>query len=58
MFIEQAMQSNVSTLLTETLLKMVLTHLRNLEIVRTYIRSTKGRHETADVLRYVPQADN
>ena len=37
---------------------MVLTHLRNIEIVRTYKKATKGRHETSHILRYVPQADN
>ena len=51
------MHSNVACLLAETLLKMVLTYQRNVEIKRTYERSTKGRHETAHVLRYVPQAD-
>ena len=52
------MHSNVAHLLAETLLKMVLTFQRNLEIVRSYERATKGRHETAHVLRYVPQADD
>ena len=51
------MHSNVACLLAETLLKMVLTFQRNTEIVRTYEKATKGRHETAHVLRYVPQAD-
>ena len=57
-FVEAEMHSNVACLLAETLLKMILTHQRNLEIVRTYERNTKGRHETAHLLRYVPQADN
>lgn len=56
-FVEQEMHSNVACLLAETLLKMVLTFQRNIEVVRTYERATKGRHETAHVLRYVPQAD-
>ena len=56
-FVEQEMHSNVACLLAETILKMVLTFQRNLEIVRTYERATKGRHETAHALRYVPQAD-
>ena len=56
-FIEEEMHSNVACLLAETLLKMVLTFQRNTEIVRTYEKATKGRHETAHVLRYVPQAD-
>ena len=37
---------------------MILTHLRNLETVRTYEKNCKGKHETAHILRYVPQADN
>lgn len=57
-FIEAEMHSNVAKLLSETLLMMVLTHQRNLEIVRTYEKNTKGRHETSHVLRYLPQADN
>ena len=52
------MHSNVACLLAETLLKMVLSHQRNQQIVRTYERSTKGKHEKSHVLRYVPQADN
>ena len=56
-FVEQEMHSNVACLLAETLLKMVLTCQRNVEIKRTYERATKGRHETAHILRYVPQAD-
>lgn len=56
-FIEDAMHSNVANLLAETLLKMVLTHARNVEVTRTYEKQTKGRHETQHVLRYVPQAD-
>ena len=52
------MHSNVACLLAETILKMVLTHQRNLEIVRTYEKSTKGKHETAHILRYVPQLDS
>lgn len=35
-FIEDAMHSNVANLLAETLLKMVLTHARNVEVTRTY----------------------
>lgn len=57
-FREETMASNVPSLLAETLLKMVLTHLRNVEIVRTYEKNSKGRHETEHILRYVPQADN
>ena len=53
-FIEDEMHSNVASLLAETNLKMVLTHQRNLEIVRTYEKATKGKHETAHILRYVP----
>ena len=56
-FIEEEMHSNVTSLLAETLLKIVLTHLRNIEVTRTYEKNTKGRHETQHVLRYVPQAD-
>lgn len=52
------MASNVPSLLAETFLQMVLTHLRNMETVRTYQKNCKGKHETAHVLRYVPQADN
>ena len=48
------MQSNVTELLAETLLKMILTHQRNIEVVRTYEKATKGRHELAHILRYVP----
>ena len=57
-FVEEEMHSNVACLLAESLLKMVLTYHRNVEIKRTYEKATKGRHETAHVLRYVPQADN
>jgi len=53
-FIEEAMHSNVTSLIAQTLLKMVLTHARNVEVTRTYEKQTKGRHETAHVLRYVP----
>ena len=53
-FIEEHMQSNVTELLAETLLKMILTHQRNIEVVRTYEKATKGRHELAHILRYVP----
>ena len=52
------MHSNVACLLAETLLKMVLTYQRNVEIVRTYEKATRGRHETEHVLRFVPQADH
>ena len=51
------MHSNVANLLAESLLKMVLTHARNVEVTRTYKKNTKGRHETQHVLSYVPQAD-
>jgi hypothetical protein len=56
-FVEAEMHSNVTSLLAETILKMILTHARNIEVTRTYEKQTKGRHETQHVLRYVPQAD-
>ena len=48
------MNSFVTQLLAETLLKLVLTHQRNIEVVRTYEKACKGKHETAHLLRYVP----
>ena len=57
-FVETEIRSNVAGLLAQTILKMVLTHQRNIEVIRSYEKATKGRHETAHVLQYVPQTDH
>ena len=57
-FIEEQIKSDVARIIAETILRMVLTHQRNIEITRSYEKATKGRHETAHILRYVPQVDN
>ena len=51
------MHSNVAQLLSETFLKMILTHQRNIEILKTYKMATKGKHDEKHILQYVPQQD-